>query len=601
MSLGLRLIKSGLLAPWQLFHARERLPLWDATLMEILAARGWLSPEARRDLLSRQLDMQAVDLSDTPPDPNLAHLLPATFCQRHNVIPWRSLGGLLILATGAPERLSAALALLPEAQSAPLKGALIAVATPDQVETAILDTHRPTLTQQAETRTAPAYSCRNWHHSRQRSRIIWAILILLSCLILLAPSAVFSALTVFAALSLVAVSGMKIAAFMACAPPRPAPPLQGPLPRISVMVPLFREKEVAQVLVNRLSRLTYPEALLDVLLVLEAHDDTTQAALKHTTLPRWMRVITVPAGSGLTTKPRALNYALDFCKGDIIGIWDAEDAPAPDQLETVANHFAAAPPEVVCLQGILDYYNPYTNWIARCFTIEYATWFRTVLPGLARLGFAVPLGGTTLFLRRHAIEALGGWDAHNVTEDADLGMRIARFGWRTELIPTVTQEEANCQPLAWVRQRSRWLKGYMVTWLVHMRTPLRLLHDVGLRQFLGIQLVFACTLSQFLLAPLIWLFWLGLIGLTPPFESALPPGTAALFLAFGMVNALISLRSISGQGRNALIPWVFAMVAYFPMATLAAYKALFELLFIPFYWDKTAHGKTHEGTSATAP
>ena len=600
MSLGLRLIKSGLLAPWQLFHARERLPLWDATLMEILAARGWLSPEARRDLLSRQLEMQAVDLSDTPPDPNLAHILPATFCLRHNVIPWRGLGGLLILATGAPERLSAALALLPEAQSAPLKGALIAVATPDQVEAAILEKHRPTLTRQAEVRTTPAFSCRNWRHSDTRTRTICAILFLITCLIVLFPYALFYALTMFAAFSLVAVSIMKISALIALSPPHPAPPLKGPLPRISMMVPLFREKEVAQVLVKRLSRLTYPEALLDVILVLEAHDDTTQAALKHTTLPRWMRVVTVPAGSGLTTKPRALNYALDFCKGDIIGIWDAEDAPAPDQLETVANHFAAAPSDVVCMQGVLDFYNPYTNWIARCFTIEYSTWFRTVLPGIARLGFAVPLGGTTVFLRRHAIEALGGWDAHNVTEDADLGMRIARFGWRTELIPTVTQEEANCRPLAWVRQRSRWLKGYMLTWLVHMRSPLRLLREVGAIQFLGIQLVFACTLSQFLLAPLIWLFWLDLIGLTSPLQGALPPVTALVFFCCGLINAAVCLRSVAGQGRNALLPWVFTMAAYFPMATLASYKALLELLFIPFYWDKTAHGKTHEGTSAPA-
>ena len=146
---------------------------------------------------------------------------------------------------------------------------------------------------------------------------------------------------------------------------------------------------------------------------------------------------------------------------------------------------------MVCLQGILDYYNPRTNWLARCFTIEYAAWFRAMLPGLARLGFGVPLGGTTLFFRRDKLEELGGWDAHNVTEDADLGLRLARHGYKTELIDTVTQEEANCRALPWVKQRSRWLKGYAMTWAVHMRDPRRLWRELGPRGFIGVQPTFS--------------------------------------------------------------------------------------------------------------
>ncbi|MBR9842724.1 MAG: glycosyltransferase, partial [Rhodobacteraceae bacterium] len=270
-------------------------------------------------------------------------------------------------------------------------------------------------------------------------------------------------------------------------------------------------------------------------------------------------------------------------------------------LETVAAGFATAPPEVVCLQGVLDYYNPETNWIARCFTIEYAAWFRVILPGLARMGLPVPLGGTTLFMRRAAVEELGGWDAHNVTEDADLGIRISRFGYRTELIPTVTHEEANCQPRAWVKQRSRWLKGYMVTWLVHMRTPISLLRDVGIWHFLGMQLIFACTLSQFLLAPLIWLFWAGVFGMPLLSENLAPPGTPLLFFVFGVINAMIFIRAVARRGNARLFPWVFTLGAYFPLATLAAYKALYELITNPFYWDKTAHGKTHEATAHALP
>ena len=189
-----------------------------------------------------------------------------------------------------------------------------------------------------------------------------------------------------------------------------------------------------------------------------------------------------------------MNYALDFCRGTIIGVWDAEDAPEPDQIEKVAARFNEAAPNVVCLQGMLDYYNARQNWISRCFTIEYATWWRVVLPGMARLGFVIPLGGTTLFFRRKALEKLGRWDAHNVTEDADLGVRLARHGYVTELIPTVTYEEANCRPWRWVRQRSRWLKGFMITYIVHMRDPAQLLRDLGFKRFMGLQMIFPCHL-----------------------------------------------------------------------------------------------------------
>jgi len=212
--------------------------------------------------------------------------------------------------------------------------------------------------------------------------------------------------------------------------------------------------------------------------VLEDNDTTTRKALCRTSLLTWMRSIVVPEGT-LRTKPRALNYALDFARGSIVGVYDAEDSPDPNQLRIVAATFANAGPQVVCLQGILDYYNSGANWLTRCFTIEYASWFRVVLPGYARMGLVVPLGGTTLFFRHDILEKLGGWDAHNVTEDADLGLRLARAGYETVFIPSVTQEEANGRFWPWVKQRSRWLKGYAITYCVHMRDPGRLWRDLG--------------------------------------------------------------------------------------------------------------------------
>ena len=252
------------------------------------------------------------------------------------------------------------------------------------------------------------------------------------------------------------------------------------------------------------------------MLVLEQHDTVTRDTIARTELPSWISVIEVPSANRLTTKPRALNYALDFCRGSIIGVWDAEDAPEPDQIEKVVTSFQDAPESVACLQGVLDYYNPKTNWISRCFTIEYATWWRMILPGVAQLGLVIPLGGTTLFFRRNILEKLCGWDAHNMTEDADLGIRLARHGYVTELIPTVTFEEANCRAWPWVKQRSRWLKGFAITWLVHMRARRALLRDLGFIQFMGVQTLLLATFAQFAFAPLLWSFWITLAGFEHP-------------------------------------------------------------------------------------
>jgi cellulose synthase/poly-beta-1,6-N-acetylglucosamine synthase-like glycosyltransferase len=420
--------------------------------------------------------------------------------------------------------------------------------------------------------------------------------VLLAILILLAPVATGMAFLAFALVSLLAIVALKFAATIAALTLRrsEAPSdAQPDDPTVSIIVALYRESDIAGRLVRRLARLDYPEHLLDVILAVEAGDQMTRNALDASELPPWMRIIVVPEGS-VKTKPRALNHALTHAWGTIIGIYDAEDAPAPDQIRKVVAQFRAASPNVACLQGVLDYYNPRTNWLSRCFTIEYAGWFRLILPGIARLGLVVPLGGTTLFFRRDVLEELGGWDAHNVTEDADLGIRLARHGYRTELIDTVTGEEANCRAIPWIKQRSRWIKGYMMTWAVHMRDPGLLWRQLGPRAFIGFQVMFLGTIAQFLLAPLMWSLLLVPFGLDHPLLSALPPVAFWTMLAAFLMSEAASLAvGIVGIRRtdHRLSPWwVLTMKLYFPLATMAAYKAMVELVTRPFYWDKTTHG-----------
>ena len=219
----------------------------------------------------------------------------------------------------------------------------------------------------------------------------------------------------------------------------------------------------------------------------------------------------------------------------------------------------------------------------------------------------LPLGGTTLFFKRDALETLGGWDAHNVTEDADLGVRLARHGYRTELLPTVTYEEANCRAWPWVKQRSRWLKGFLITWIVHMRNPRQLLRDLGWKKFFGVQTMFLASFSQFACAPLLWSFWLTLVGVTHPISQTLGHtalwSMIAVFIAAELINLMISIYAVSGKKHRHLVGWVLGMPLYFPLGAMAAYKALYESITKPFYWDKTQHGvtKPHDPEHQIAP
>lgn len=612
---GRDLIERGVIAPWQLFHALKQGAEWDATLSEILMSRGWIDECQKLGSLSQQSVLPSADLTAVPPDEGIAHILSPEFCLRHNVMPWRTLNGVHVLATGRPDRAAQLRNILPEA----LRDAMLVAAPTDQITHAIETCHRKALTLGAEGRVPAGLSCRSWRRpTASRSAGFVALVVGLIFVFSLFPAVAVMALSMVAISGMLVMSTLKFMAFIAYLTrpaarpqqpylPPPAHPPQGVLPhathlmpRISVLVPLFDEHEIAQALIARLSLLTYPKALLEVLLVLEEHDSVTRRTINRTRLPHWMRVVSVPAGpNGLTTKPRALNYALDHCRGEIVGIWDAEDAPAPNQLEQIAQRFAAAPPDVACLQGVLDYYNPFTNWLSRCFTLEYASWFRVILPGCARLGLAIPLGGTTLYLRRDAIERVGRWDAHNVTEDADLGIRLARFGLRTEMVATATHEEACCRFWPWIRQRSRWLKGYMITYLVHMRHPVRLWRDLGPRRFFGFQVMFGCAPLQFVLAPALWVFLLESLGMPNPLNDVVTSPVKLTILAVlilaALLDAAIAVTAIRGTGRAWLLPWIAAMGIYFTLASLGAFKALVELATNPCYWDKTQHGTTAEG------
>jgi len=596
--LGQILVDSGALSSENLLKALAIRARQDCRLGDIFLAHGMVSPDELRQALETQWRCASVDLKLEPPNARLVQKLGTALCLKHGIIPWKQLAGGVVYVTSQPDQFSKARDDLPEDLGTPY----LALGEKAEIDAALLALNQKELARQAESRVAETESCRTWNHHKLR---LWfgvsATVLVLS--LLLAPQAVFVAAFVWTVSMLLLSTGLKIAAaitryhhaeeFEAANVLTKRTTTPARLPTVSILVPLFREKEIASHLIRSLKRLNYPKELLDICLVVEADDSTTLAAINATRLPHWVRMIKVPDGP-LRTKPRALNFALDFCKGSIIGVYDAEDAPDPDQIHKIVRRFHERGPEVACLQGVLDFYNARTNWLSRCFTIEYATWFRIVLPGLVRLGFTIPLGGTTLFFRREALENLGGWDAHNVTEDADLGIRLARHGYRTELVETVTEEEANCRMLPWVKQRSRWLKGYAVTWAVHMRAPGALLGQLGWWRFLGFQVMFLGTLTQFVLAPVLWSFWLILFSLPHPMVGLVPNiwllALGAVFLLTELVTISVGILAVSGHKHRYLRWWVPTLHFYFPLGALASYKGLYELVTRPFYWDKTSHG-----------
>ncbi|MBN1673567.1 MAG: glycosyltransferase [Kiritimatiellae bacterium] len=376
------------------------------------------------------------------------------------------------------------------------------------------------------------------------------------------------------------------------------------LPVYSVLVPLYNEPESVAALVDALRRMDYPAEKRDVQLLLEEDDAATRSAVERLDLPPGFRVTLVPE-SQPRTKPKACNIGLDQARGEFLVIYDAEDRPEPDQLKKAVAAFARTEPNVICLQCKLNFYNPRQNLLTRWFTGEYSAWFDLSLPGLSALRAVIPLGGTSNHFRTDKLRELRGWDAFNVTEDCDLGVRIHRAGYGTRMLDTTTWEEACSSLPFWIRQRSRWLKGYMQTYLVHTRQPLRLLKELGVVNFLHFNLLIGGIVVCFLLNPLYWflaLLWFlfrleVLVALFPGLVFAM--GALCLFVgnfAFVYAGALGCYR----RSYFDLVKYALLAPPYWVLMSYSGWRALWKLVREPFYWEKTRHGLADTGGSAQA-
>lgn len=378
------------------------------------------------------------------------------------------------------------------------------------------------------------------------------------------------------------------------------------LPIYTIIVALHDEAAAAPGLTRALRALDYPPEKLDIKLVLEPDDRATFAALNRLRLPDTWEVLFAPP-VGPRTKPKALNSALPFARGAYTVIYDAEDRPEPDQLRRALDAFAAGDEKLACVQARLTIDNTKDGWLAALFTAEYAGQFDVLLPGLVTHDLPIPLGGSSNHFRTQVLKDAGGWDPYNVTEDADLGTRLARLGFRAGMIASSTYEEAPARLTPWLKQRTRWFKGWLQTWCVHMRRPLRLARELGWRGFIVFQLMLVGTVFAALLQPFAWA--LAVAGLT--IEAALPSLDLAIApaLIYVHVAALLSGYATSvvlaftglAQRRLLWVAWLLPLVVvHWVLLSVAAWRALYQLLVDPYRWEKTAHGLARTSRRAAA-
>ncbi len=600
--IGTLLLEAGEINPASLASALREQSHSGGRLGQILVAEGSVRPRAVTSALSRQLGVAEVGPHDRPID-----LLPVSVARRLRSValatnPDEQNGGAISVAVvdSSPDVLTQLEEQLGQPVVPKLGGEL---ALEDMLRQ--LYAERDAREINEELRSAePELSA----YSRQLSMFQLVTLVTLGILVIggLVADAAFTA-TVAVGLSMgfyVLTGAFRI---VVAAKGWRAGPTVSPtdheldalsdreLPTYTVLVPLLREKvSTLRVLFDALRSLDYPKHKLDGILLVEVDDVATLEAIAEVRPLPWLRTLVVPDGKP-RTKPRAMLYGLRYARGEFLTVYDAEDKPDPLQLKKAVWGFRHLGPEVGCLQASLSYYNPRQNLLTRWFTLEYDSWFGIFVPGLQAMGAPIPLGGTSNHFPVAILNQIVGWDPFNVTEDADLGVRLARRGFGTAILDSTTYEEANSRTRSWLRQRSRWIKGYMQTLLVHTRHPRTLVRDLGVRRTVEFLAVMGTAAVSPLISLVFWALLVLWVAFEPHWIAQLLPGPVyyASLISFVLGNLTIILLGLVAaveRGHDDLSFYSLLIPLYWLLMSVAALRAFVELIVRPHHWHKTEHG-----------
>lgn len=595
------LVERKLLSLTGLALALRRAAEWGSTLGQTLISSGQVRPMDYYTAIADVYGVRFVDLRAEPIDESLVSVDDRDDYTERHIVPWRKVDGRLMIATTeiSPEHFNWG-----DERFGPDKYDFVITSPFDILwETQKLFRNWDSFfAREALFSWKPEHSAKFTVTTPQKLTLLALAALLAGCLalvpmqtavFLMALSTTIYTLT-FVFKFVLTFVGSSRKADMEFSPEAIAALSDTDLPVYTVLVPMYKEAAVLPLLAKALKGLDYPASKLEVKLVLEEDDTETIDAAKALKLPGTFEIVRVPP-SQPKTKPKACNYALQFCRGEFVTIYDAEDQPEADQLKKAVLAFRNGDPKLACVQGRLNYFNRSENWLTRMFTLEYSQWFDFLLPGLDWLKVPIPLGGTSNHFRRAALRKVGAWDPYNVTEDADLGVRLAQEGYTVGVINSTTYEEANGVLPSWIKQRSRWIKGYMQTWLVHMRHPFRLWKSIGTKGFFAFHFFIGAPPFTMLLAPILWAMTV-LVWVTHSHDFGWlfpePFGTMALFnLVIG--NLFLVYFGVTAALKRRyydLVPVGVLLPAYWVLHSIAAYKAFWQLLFNPHYWEKTTHG-----------
>ena len=598
--IGDALVRDGLLSQTHLDEALVLQARWGTRLGDILLAKGWVRAYDFYRTLSSQFNLPFVDLLKTPPDENLFALGDLDQYAQSLYLPWKQEKEKLLIAVADPSG-----AMLAQLINRYGESAQFVITSKFDIIWNVQRVANARLTDKSVlelARLRPDQSARQVFTGRQLSVIGVLAALILACLVLW-PVVTLIALNSFLSVFFLLSFGLRAALTwvgshssidLKVSDAEVAALEDQDLPVYTILVPMYKEPDTLPILSSALRRMDYPLSKLDVKLVLEEDDMETIQAAKDLGLEGIFEIIRVPP-SQPKTKPKACNYALNFARGELLTIYDAEDKPEPDQLKKAVVAFRKAPDNVACIQARLNYFNAGENWLTRMFTLEYSLWFDFYLPALEALGIPIPLGGTSNHFKMDVLREANAWDPFNVTEDADLGVRLTQRGYRVGVVNSTTFEEANSHVGNWIRQRSRWFKGYMQTYLVHMRKPVELYRSLGHTGFWGFQFFVGGNLLTALSLPfmlVMFVYWLATRW--SGFDIIFPPVVLYISL-FNLIignGFFIYLNMLGAFKRHnfQLMPYALTVPIYWLLMTVAAYKGLWQLIHNPFYWEKTTHG-----------
>lgn len=594
------LVERGLASEDQVADALEEQRRTGSRLGEVLVAKGVLDEHQLVAILAEQFQLPLVDLTDYAPDPAALGLVPEPLARHLRCVPIGVESGTLYLVVSDVLD-DETVAALREHTNLELRGFL---ATRNSIDELLQRVFGGQYVATAKTELLARFpdECANRVLSNgQKVFFVLAAAIFVALLVVFPVPTLIGFITA-SSLFYVTASLYKFKLTYASLGHQYEIDVtdeevgamdERDLPTYSILVPLYREAAVVPALVAGIGGLDYPKTKLDVRLLCEEDDDETVPAIRELNLPPHFKLVVVPDAQP-KTKPKACNYGLLQADGKYVVIYDAEDRPDPDQLKKIVMAFNKADPSVTCIQAKLNYFNQDQNLLTRWFSTEYAMWFDLLLPGLDASNAPIPLGGTSNHFVKDRLVELAAWDPFNVTEDADLGIRLHKAGYKTAMIDSTTLEEANSDLSNWINQRSRWIKGYIQTWLVHMRHPFRLLRQIGVPSWMSFQLVVGGTFI-FLLNPIFWALTTAFFFTEAGLIQQLFPGFIFYAAAFQLFvgNFVFMYLNVAGsvqRGYYDLAKYALLSPLYWGLMSIAAWKGFLQLFYKPFYWEKTVHG-----------